>query len=146
LKRKRLRIKVRVLNGDGAKWISGCTNTAEKHCQLDRFHIFKAILWQVYDKKEAKKIARLIKSGNVQKALARIEELKYECGGECDKVEKLQNLEECLKSNLDGLILYHERDNLELPEPPEGIKNCKLLLDTNIRLLIKIFPYKEEQE
>jgi hypothetical protein len=114
-------IEVRVLNGDGAKWIRECTNTDEKHYQLDRFHIFKAILQQVYDKKEAKKIICLIKCGNVEKALTRIEELKYECGGECDKVEKLQKLEEYLKSNLDGLILYHERDNLELPEPPEGI-------------------------
>ncbi|MDK2810777.1 MAG: hypothetical protein PWR27_1486 [Petroclostridium sp.] len=47
--------------------------------------------------KEVKKIIRLIKSGNVEKALARIEELKYECGGECDKVEKLKKLEEYLK-------------------------------------------------
>jgi len=114
-------IKVRVLNGDGAEWIRGCTNTAEKHYQLDRFHIFKAILRNVYDKKEAKKIARLIKRGDIQKALERIEELKYECGGEYDKAEKLQNLEKYLRSNIDGLILYHERDNIELPEPPEGI-------------------------
>ncbi|SHJ88079.1 Uncharacterised protein family (UPF0236) [Anaerobranca californiensis DSM 14826] len=115
------KIEVRVLNGDGAKWIRECTTTAEKYYQLDRFHIFRAILRQVYDKKEAKKIVRLIKSGNIGKALKRIEELKEKYGQEKEKVEKLQVLEEYLKNNIDGLILYHEREGIKLPEAPEGI-------------------------
>ncbi|WP_434576999.1 ISLre2 family transposase [Thermoanaerobacterium thermosaccharolyticum] len=115
------KIEVRVLNGDGAKWIRKCADIAPMHYQLDRFHVFKAIIRQVYDKREAKKILRLIKGGNVEKALVCIEELKYKCGGEHDKVKKLKQLEEYLRSNFDGLIIYHKRNNVELPEPPEGI-------------------------
>lgn len=115
------KIKIRVLNGDGASWIKELSETAVKHYQLDRFHIYQAIYRNVYDKKEAKRIAKIVKARKIQKALSYIEKLKYDCGGEVKEVKKLEKLQSYLQSNLDGLISYRLREGIQLPEPPEGV-------------------------
>jgi len=115
------KIKLRVLNGDGASWIKELANTAIKHYQLDRFRIYQAIYKNVYDKKEARKISKMIKNLQIQKALSHIEKLKYDCGGEVKEVKKLEKLQNYLQSNIDGLIPYKLREDIQLPEPPEGV-------------------------
>ncbi len=40
------KIVVKVLNGDKAKWIKKCADIAPMYYQLDRFHVFKAIIRQ----------------------------------------------------------------------------------------------------
>jgi hypothetical protein len=115
------KIQLRILNGDGAHWIKESADLALKHFQLDRFHIFQAIHRNIYDKKEAKKISRMIRSLKIDQALNRIEQLKYECGGEAKEVKKLKTLQQYLTNNRNGLIPYQQREHIKLPEPPEGI-------------------------
>jgi hypothetical protein len=109
------------VNGDGATWIKSRLDGEGEHFQLDRFHISKAVIRQVYDRKEAKKILKLLKEQEVEQALERIDQLKYESGGEAAKVKKLIKLETYLTANKDGLISYKDREGIQLPEPPEGL-------------------------
>ena len=115
------KIQLRILNGDGAPWIKESASLALKHFQLDRFHIFQAIHRNIYDKKEAKKVSRMIKKLKIDQALNHIEQLKYKCGGETKEVKKLQALQQYLTNNRNGLIPYKQRENIKLPDPPEGI-------------------------
>lgn len=115
------KIQLRILNGDGASWIKESAELALKHFQLDRFHIFQAIHRCIYDKKEAKKVSRMIKKLKIDQALNHIEQLKYKCGGETKEVKKLQALQQYLTNNRNGLIPYKQRENIKLPDPPEGI-------------------------
>lgn len=115
------KIQLRILNGDGASWIKESASLALKHFQLDRFHIFQAIHKYIYDKKEAKKVSRMIKKLKIDQALNHIEQLKYKCGGEAKEVKKLETLQQYLTNNRDGLIPYKQRKNIKLPAPPEGI-------------------------
>lgn len=115
------KIQLRILNGDGASWIKESAELALKHFQLDRFHIFQAIHRNIYDKKEAKKVSKMIKKLKIDQALNHIEQLKYKCGGEVKEVKKLETLQQYLTNNRDGLIPYQQREHIKLPEPPEGV-------------------------
>ena len=115
------KIQQRILNGDGASWIKDMATLALKHHQLDRFHIFQAIYRNVYDKKEAKKISKMIRTLKTDQALNHIEQLKYKCGGEAKEVNKLKKLQTYLKNNYEGLVPYQQREHINIPEPPEGI-------------------------
>jgi hypothetical protein len=115
------KIEVKLIGGDGADWIKQGIEEKGTHFQLDRYHIGKAVIRNVYDKREAKRILKMLNNGKEDKAIERIRELMYECGGEEDKVKKLQALETYLKNNREGLRLYKERDTIKLPELPEGL-------------------------
>jgi len=114
-------IELMLLNGDGAKWIKECTGDAEVIYQLDRYHVHRDIIRYIWDKKAAKQMIKWLKEGDVEQVLKRIEELKYECDGEADKIKKLLKIEKYLKGNKEGLIPYQKRDRIKVPEPPEGI-------------------------
>lgn len=116
------KLEYRIVNGDGASWIKNGLDQEGCIFQLDPFHISKAVLRQVYDKKEAGKLLRMLKAGQITEAFKRINELKYECGGEADKVKKLVELEEYLSNNREGLLPYKMREGINLPEPPEGLQ------------------------
>lgn len=115
-------IQYRIVNGDGASWIKNGLDQEGCIFQLDPFHISKAVLRQVYDKKEVGKVLQMLKVGQITEAFKRIHELKYECGGEADKVKKLEELEEYLSNNREGLLPYKMREGINLPEPPEGLQ------------------------
>ncbi len=114
------KIEVKLIGGDGAQWIKQGLEEGV-HFQLDRYHISKAVIRNVYDKKEARKILKMLYTGKEDRAIGRIRELMYECGGEEDKVIKLQELESYLENNREGLRLYKEREDINLPGPPEGL-------------------------
>lgn len=116
------KIEVKVVGGDGADWIKHGIDEQRTYFQLDRYHISESVIRNVYDKKEAKRILKMLNTGKEDKAIERIRELMYECGGEEDKVKKLQALETYLENNKEGLRLYKERDEIKLPELPEGLE------------------------
>lgn len=106
-----------ILNGDGAAWIK----IIDENFQLDRFHIYKAICRSTPIKKDQKQLSKLIRANKIDKVLEKIEQLKYDYGGEKSKVKKLTELETYLKNNNEGLIPYQQRKETKLPDPPEGI-------------------------
>jgi hypothetical protein len=114
-------INLKIVNGDGASWIKEGLGEEGVHFQLDPFHKSQAVLRNVPDKKEACKLIKQLHEGEEEKALERITELMFECGGEEVPVKKLQKLQQYLMSNREGLKPYHLREGLNLPKPPEGL-------------------------
>ena len=108
-------IKMRVINGDGAKWTKGIT-VAGGFYQKDQFHIMQEIVRDV-PKEYRKIIKELVNTKQYDKIQGAIEGLKYEVGGEYTAVKKLKKLQSYLSN---GLERY--QDVVEVPEAPEGIE------------------------
>ena len=109
------KIKLRVVNGDGAKWTKGITAKGGIY-QKDQFHIMQEIVRDV-PKEYRNIIEELVKSKQYDKIEKAIEGLKVELGGEYKAVKKLNTLQSYLSS---GLERY--QDIVEVPEALEGIE------------------------
>lgn len=131
-------IVYRVLNGDGATWIRNGHDLETDIFQLDPYHLAKSIIRNVYDKQARRHILRWLKGGEIEKALSKIDSLKYECGGLESEVKKLTTLENYIKSNIDGIVVYKDRKNITLPEAPEGIEYRNLgTMERNVNIFAK---------
>ena len=109
------KIKLRVTNGDGAKWTKGITVKGGIY-QKDQFHIMQEIIRDV--PKEYRNIfTELINKKEFDKIQPAIDGLKYELGGEYKVVKKLNKLQSYLSRDLDRY-----QDLVEVPEAPEGIE------------------------
>lgn len=109
------KIKLRVTNGDGAKWTKGITVKGGIY-QKDQFHIMQEIVRDV--PKEYRNIfTELINKKQFDKIQPAIDGLKYELGGEYKVVKKLNKLQSYLSGDLDRY-----QDIVEVPEAPEGIE------------------------
>lgn len=112
---KEKEIKLRVINGDGAKWTKGTTAKGGIY-QKDEFHIMQEIVRDV-PKEYRKIIQELVKMKEYGKIEGAIERLKYEIGGEYKEIEKVKRLQSYLSS---GLERY--QDIVEVPKAPKGIE------------------------
>ena len=109
------KIKLRVTNGDGAKWTKGIT-TKDGIYQKDQFHIMQEIVRDV--PKEYRNIfVELINKKDFKKIQSAIDGLKYELGGEYKAVKKLNKLQSYLSGDLERY-----QDIVEVPEAPKGIE------------------------
>ena len=108
-------IKMRVTNGDGAKWTKGTTAKGGFY-QKDQFHIMQEIIRDV-EKEYRNILIELVKTKQYKKIPREIEGLKYEVGGEEKEIEKLNKLQSYLSKDL-----ARYQDVLEVPEAPEGIE------------------------
>ena len=109
------KIKLRVTNGDGAKWTKGTTAKGGIY-QKDQFHIMQEIVRDV--PKEYRNIfVELINKKEFEKIQPAIDGLKYELGGEYQGIKKLNRLESYLSSDLERY-----QDLVEVPKAPEGIE------------------------
>ena len=109
------KIKLRVVNGDGAKWTKGITAKGGIY-QKDQFHIMQEIVRDV-PKEYRNIVEELVKTKQYDKIEKAIEGLKVELGGEYKAVKKLNTLQSYLSS---GLERY--QDIVEVPEAPEGVE------------------------
>jgi len=109
------KIKLRVVNGDGAKWTKGITAKGGIY-QKDQFHIMQEIVRDV-PKEYRNIIEELVKKKEYDKIEKAIEGLKVELGGEYKAVKKLNTLQSYLSS---GVERY--QDIVEVPEAPEGVE------------------------
>ena len=109
------KIKLRIVNGDGAKWTKGITAKGGIY-QKDQFHIMQEIVRDV-PKEYRNIIEELVKTKQYDKIEKAIEGLKVELGGEYKAVKKLNTLQSYLSS---GLERY--QDIVEVPEAPEGVE------------------------
>ena len=109
------KIKLRVVNGDGAKWTKGITVKGGIY-QKDQFHIMQEIIRDV--PKEYRNIfVELINKKEFEKIKPAIDGLKYELGGEYKGIKKLNRLESYLSNDLERY-----QDLVEVPKAPEGIE------------------------
>jgi len=113
-------IKARIINGDGDPWIKPDSGEDNVHFQLDPFHVSREVLRNVPDKKQAKKLNKLLKSGKLEEAFEYLTDLLIEYTNDEDEFKKLEKLYSYLANNREGLIPYMLRD-LELPELPDGL-------------------------
>ena len=109
------KIKLRVVNGDGAKWTKGITAKGGIY-QKDQFHIMQEIVRDV-PKEYRNIVEELVKTKQYDKIEKAIEGLKVELGVEYKAVKKLNTLQSYLSS---GLERY--QDIVEVPEAPEGVE------------------------
>ena len=109
------KIKLRVVNGDGAKWTKGITAKGGIY-QKDQFHIMQEIVRDV-PKEYRNIVEELVKTKQYDKIEKAIEGLKVELGGEYKAVKKLNTLQSYLSS---GLERY--QDIVEVPEASEGVE------------------------
>lgn len=109
------KIKLRVVNGDGAKWTKGITVKGGIY-QKDQFHIMQEIIRDV--PKEYRNIfVELINKKEFEKIKPAIDALKYELGGEYQGIKKLNRLESYLSNDLERY-----QDLVAVPEAPAGIE------------------------
>ena len=108
-------IKLRVTNGDGAKWTKGITAKGGIY-QKDQFHIMQEIVRDV-PKEYRNIIEELVKAKQYEKIQSAIDGLKYELGGEAKAVKKLNILQSYLSKDL-----ARYQDLIEVPEAPKGIE------------------------
>lgn len=109
------KIKMRVTNGDGAKWTKGTTVKGGFY-QKDEFHIMQEITRDL-PKEYRNIITEMINKKEYEKIKPVINGLRYELGGECEAMKKLNKLESYLSNDL-----RRYQDVLEVPEAPEGIE------------------------
>lgn len=109
------KIKLRVTNGDGAKWTKG-TTSKEGFYQKDEFHIMQEIVRDV-PKEYRNIIKELVIKKEYEKIPSAIEKIKYELGGEYIALKKLKKLQSYLSNDL-----TRYQDKLEVPEAPAGIE------------------------
>ena len=109
------KIKLRVTNGDGAKWTKGITAKGGVY-QKDQFHIMQEIVRDV-PKEYRNILTELINNKEFDKIQPAIDGLKYELGGEYSVVKKLNKLQSYLSGDLERY-----QDIVEVPEAPEGIE------------------------
>jgi len=114
-------IETVVLGGDGGSWIKKVLGDRAYHFQLDKFHLARKITRSISDKKSVKEIRVLIEEDKIDDAVKRIEQEKYECGGEEKEVKKLQELQSYLKENKHGLVPWKERKTISIGDAPEGL-------------------------
>lgn len=110
------KIKLRVTDGDGAKWTKGITAKGGIY-QKDQFHIMQEIVRDV--PQEYRNIfEELINKKQFNKIQIAIDGLKYELAGEYQAVKKLNTLQSYLSGDLERY-----QDLVEVPEAPEGIEH-----------------------
>lgn len=114
-KYKSEKIKMRVVNGDGAKWTKGITAKGGFY-QKDQFHIMQEIVRDVPE--EYRNIIKeLVIRKEYKKIPEAIEGLKYELGGEYAAIKKLNKLKSYLSNDLERY-----QDVIAVPKAPEGIE------------------------
>ncbi len=115
------KIELRVMNGDGARWIKNIT-VKGAISQKDNFHIHQEIVRDIQEEKYKKELTKMIEEKRYSEVQGYIENLKYELGGEEKTVKKLNKLQSYLK---DGMPRYQDiltEQGKELPEAPEGVE------------------------
>jgi hypothetical protein len=114
-------VKLHALNGDGAAWIRQGHEGRKSIYQMDPFHWQREVLRATASKKESRILSGLLNAGKFEQAMDRIQELKYECGGEAKRVKALEELQVYLSTLRGGLQPWKQRDGQVIPEPPDGL-------------------------
>lgn len=127
----------RVLNGDGGSWIKEPYDD-EAIYQLDRYHIYQAIIRNVSEKKVQRELRRLF---DKEKYEEMFESIRIYAQGRKNAEDergykKAKELYKYLHNNREGLLPYHRR-GIRLPAPREGLiyKNMGIQETQNCTLI-----------
>lgn len=160
-------IKLRVINGDGASWISDMSD-GDVIYQLDRFHILEYLNRYIKDKKHRSRVKKLLQHKKIDEMISYIERIYNSVVGQDKKeTDGMLKLLSYLKNNQSYILRYNERDDVIVPEPEEGIiyknmgvqesQNCTLITmrmkhrrmrwsEAGANNLIKLLCYRENNK
>ena len=127
-------IEMRILNGDGAKWIKG-QKGADTVYQLDIFHRNKAIREYVNDPDLCSLMMDLLLNKRIDDLLDVIEASINSTVDETEQ-KRRKALLSYFSNNKDALIPYHER-GLEIPDVNPGLQRAPLgAMESNIFTMV----------
>ena len=109
---------LRLLNGDGAKWIKNVKDKSTVF-QLDQFHRNKAIRENIQDQKARGDIREYLENCDVDGLFDYLEMYRNSLW-EDEWIAKADSLISYFKSNREGLLPY-QKMGLSIPESPEGL-------------------------
>lgn len=112
-------IELRVLNGDGARWIKNTSDDSIVY-QLDPFHKYQAVMKKVKDKEHRECILKLLRENKNEEVLLIIDALANSTEDEKQE-KKLRELYVYFYENKDFLTPYQQR-GIKLPLLPEGLE------------------------
>ena len=128
-------IKIKLLNSDGATWIRE-TGLSSSIYQLDCYHIKSKIRRHVLEQEDQEQLIKMFWEKKYDEMIFFAEELKYKYGGEVKEVERLQELQNYLLNNKDGLKRYYH---------DKKIKNRLLVLSEKTGLKYRHMGVQESQ-
>jgi hypothetical protein len=112
-------LKTRILNGDGAAWISNEIDTdASVEYQLDLFHIYQKATRKISNLDDRKKIKKLIKDKKFDQLINECKRL-YEVESDEKEKEKLREVYSYYENNKDFLVRYVDRENFKIETEQE---------------------------
>lgn len=127
-------IETRILNGDGASWISSEFDETVQF-QLDPFHKYQAVIRNVKRKEHQETLIGLLRENKIEMSFEYIQALINSLEDE-KEIEKLNKLYTYFSGNKKGLLPYQKR-GIIIPNPPEGIEYCNLgTMEPNIDQMI----------
>lgn len=105
---KEYAIKNIIINGDGADWTGNIVEGAKEIFQLDMAHIQKKMYSAVSDKKYLNKMREIIYTEKVKDIFSLIDnyEVKLETDKKIEELNKVKELEEYLRKNINGIQRY----------------------------------------
>ena len=129
-------IDMRILGGDGARWIRRSQKKGETtYFQLDSYHRNRAILQYISDPEVRKTILELLYKKQIDLMLEVIEAYSKSVEDKAE-IENSLKLYDYFVNNKEGLVAYHRRD-IDLPEPPEGKTYRRLgAMESNVFTII----------
>ena len=112
-------LKTRILNGDGATWISKEIDIdASVQYQLDLFHIYQKATRKISNLDNRKKIKKLIKDKKFDQLINECKRL-YEVESDEKEKEKLREVYSYYENNKDFLVRYVDRENFNIETEQE---------------------------
>ena len=112
-------VSQRILNADGASWIKKVKDKSTCF-QLDPFHRNKAVKEKIHEEAAREAILELLREEEIEE-LFRYLEIYRNSLSEEDEIEDVEDLIRYYENNREGLLPYQSQD-LELPDPPEGLE------------------------
>ena len=119
------KVELRVLNSDGGRWIKRLL-VAKAIYQADSYHLKEKISTHIREIEDVDILKTMFYKKEYSKMIEYVEGLKYKYDGECEEVEKLEELKKYLVKRKDSMKRYKDyegvRENLKGYSKRTGLK------------------------
>ena len=112
-------VRLRILNADGASWIKKVKDKSTCF-QLAAFHRNKAVKEKIHKEAARDAIMELMREEEIEELFRYLEIYRNSLSDE-DEIEDAEELIRYYENNREGLLPYQSQ-NLELPDPPDGLE------------------------
>ena len=106
------KVELRVLNSDGGSWIKRLL-VRKAIYQADSYHLKEKITTHVRETEDAEILKTMFYKKEYSEMIEYVEELKYKYDGECEEVEKLEELKKYLNKRKDSMKRYKDYEGVK---------------------------------